>query len=59
MAAALEGITADPEFQAEAEANGFIAAWFAGARWHAEALTERRDIAALWHEQPWRPASTS
>ncbi len=59
LAAALEEITADPEFQAEADANGFIAAWFDGGRWSSQARTERRDLAELWRTQPWLPASTS
>ena len=59
LAAALQAIAADPEFQAEADANGFIATWFDGALWSAQAWAERSDLANLWRDQPWLPASTS
>jgi tripartite-type tricarboxylate transporter receptor subunit TctC len=45
---ALQGIAADPEFRAEADANGFQVAWVDGAAWAATAHAERDAIPALW-----------
>jgi tripartite-type tricarboxylate transporter receptor subunit TctC len=59
LAAVLKEITTDPEFQAEADANGFIASWFDGGGWSSQARTERNGVAKLWRAQPWLPASTS
>jgi tripartite-type tricarboxylate transporter receptor subunit TctC len=59
LAEALRQMAADPEFQAEADATGFIAGWLDGARWTEQARVERSELAQLWRDQPWRPAGTS
>ncbi len=45
---ALRGVVADPEYRAEADANGFEVAWIDGPAWYASALAERDEVAALW-----------
>ncbi len=45
---ALQDIAADPEFHAEADANGFQVAWIDGAAWAAAARAARDDLSALW-----------
>lgn len=45
---ALQGIVADPEYRAEADANGFQVAWIDGAAWGASARAERDALSALW-----------
>jgi tripartite-type tricarboxylate transporter receptor subunit TctC len=57
LAAALREVVADPEFHAEAEADGFIAAWLDGPAWAAQTLSERADLARLWQDEPWRPSA--
>ncbi len=56
LAAALREVVADPEFHAEAEADGFVATWLDGAGWTAQAVAERADLARLWQSDPWRPS---
>jgi tripartite-type tricarboxylate transporter receptor subunit TctC len=45
---ALRGIAADPEFRAEADANGFQVAWVDSAAWAAAAGAARDTLSALW-----------
>jgi tripartite-type tricarboxylate transporter receptor subunit TctC len=45
---ALQGIVADPEYRAEADANGFQVAWIEGPAWGASARAERDALAPLW-----------
>ena len=56
LAAALREVVGDTEFHAEAEADGFIAAWLDGPGWTAQAVSERADLARLWQDDPWRPS---
>ncbi len=53
LLAALRGIVADPEYRAEADANGFEVAWIDGAAWAASAQAEADETATLW--QPGAP----
>ena len=59
LGTALRDIADDPEFKAEADANGFIAVWFDGTRWDGQVRTEQVELARLWRTQPWLPAGTS
>jgi tripartite-type tricarboxylate transporter receptor subunit TctC len=45
---ALQGIGADPEFRAEADANGFQVAWIDSAAWATAARAARDELSALW-----------
>ncbi len=45
---ALAGIAADPEYSAEADANGFLVASIDGAAWADAARAERDGLSALW-----------
>jgi len=54
---ALREVTADPEFAAEADADGFTAAWEDGVAWAARAAAEREELARLWEDSPWLPAA--
>jgi tripartite-type tricarboxylate transporter receptor subunit TctC len=45
---ALGGVAADPEFRAEADANGFQVAWIEGTAWSTAARSARDDLSALW-----------
>jgi putative tricarboxylic transport membrane protein len=56
---ALHGIAADPEFRAEADANGFQVAWIDGAAWMAAARAERDTVSALWPQVEHRMATAS
>jgi tripartite-type tricarboxylate transporter receptor subunit TctC len=51
---ALQGVAADPEFRAEADATGFQVAWVDSAAWSAAARAERDDLSALWPDAPHR-----
>jgi tripartite-type tricarboxylate transporter receptor subunit TctC len=59
LAATLHDIATDPEFQSDAQSNGFSAVWCDGKRWNAETLAEQAELARLWREQRWLPSSTS
>jgi tripartite-type tricarboxylate transporter receptor subunit TctC len=45
---ALQDIAADPEFRAEADADGFEVAGVDGTAWTAAAMAERDELAAFW-----------
>jgi tripartite-type tricarboxylate transporter receptor subunit TctC len=59
LAGALRELADDPEFQAEADANGFIAVWLDDARWTEQARLEQVGLGQLWRAQPWLPASAA
>jgi tripartite-type tricarboxylate transporter receptor subunit TctC len=53
LAAALQAVTGDPEFRAQAEASGFQVAWIDGTAWTAMVREEQARLAALWATEPW------
>jgi tripartite-type tricarboxylate transporter receptor subunit TctC len=53
LAGALQGVVADPDFRAQAEASGFQVAWIDGAAWTAMVEEERARLAMLWATEPW------
>ncbi len=58
LAAALQEIVADPEFQAEGVGNGFLAKWVDGATWATQTAADGKALASLWHELPWLPSNS-
>ena len=50
---ALQGVRDDPEYAAQADADGFAAAWVDGADWTIRASRERAELAQLWQATPW------
>jgi tripartite-type tricarboxylate transporter receptor subunit TctC len=57
LVAALKGIVTDPDFQALADARGFLATWMGGAEWMALVERERTDLGKLWATEPWLQSS--
>ena len=57
LVAALKGIVTDLDFQALANARGFLAVWLDGAEWTALVERERTDLGKLWATEPWLPSS--
>ena len=53
LGAALDGIAADPDFQALADTSGFLPTWMAGPAWSALVERERTDLGKLWATEPW------
>ena len=53
LVAALDGIAADPDFQALADRSGFLPTWMAGPEWSALVERERTDLGKLWATEPW------
>ena len=53
IASALQAVTADPEFRAQADSAGFVVAWLDGAGWTSQTAADRTDLAALWRSEPW------
>ncbi len=56
VASALQEVTADPEFRAQADAGGFAVTWLDGAAWSTQTSAERTDLAKLWQADPWLPS---
>ncbi len=57
LIAALQGIVADPDFQALSESRGSLAAWLDGPAWTAVVERERADLGKLWATEPWLPSN--
>jgi tripartite-type tricarboxylate transporter receptor subunit TctC len=56
LAAALARIAGDPEFQDQANAEGFTGVYLDGAAWSRHAAAEQGALALLWRATPWRGA---
>jgi tripartite-type tricarboxylate transporter receptor subunit TctC len=56
---ALQAIGADPEFRAEADANGFEVAWIDSTAWNAAAHAARDEISVLWPTGPSRTVAAA
>ena len=57
LTAALRDITGDSEFQALADARGFLAYWQDGSAWTTLVERERADLEKLWTTEPWLPSN--
>ena len=54
---ALHAISTDADFQALADARGFLAYWMDGPAWTAQITKERAELGKLWTTEPWLPSS--
>jgi tripartite-type tricarboxylate transporter receptor subunit TctC len=59
LTGALQGVVADPDYRAEADANGFQVAWIDGTAWTAAAHAERDALSALLPNGEHRMAAAS
>ena len=53
LAAALRGITADPEYLTAGDESGFVPRLIDGAAWAALVSEEQTQLAAIWADSPW------
>ncbi len=51
--AAMRAVRDDPEYGAQADANGFAPVWIDGADWMQRAIREQTELADLWRVTPW------
>jgi len=54
---AMLDVIADPEFQADATASGFLPVWMEGTAWTTQVEAERGALSRLWAETPWLPTA--
>jgi tripartite-type tricarboxylate transporter receptor subunit TctC len=57
LAEAMRAVVHDDAFRAQAEANGYYAAWADGPDWLKRMRTEHAALASLWETNPWLSSS--